>query len=338
MADVTTTYMGLSLKSPIIAGASGLTSNLDMIKRMEKAGVGAIVCKSLFEEEIQLESLELHKELHEFDNINPEGLTIFPDMKEKGPDYHLYWVKKTKQNCTIPVIASLNAVNEEIWISYAKKIEQTGVDGIELNLYSSPDLIHASSNEIEEKQLDILKKVRHAIDLPISVKLSPSYTNMSAFVKKIDALGIDGFVLFNRFFQANIDINNEEFSFPLHFSHKIDNRVPLSFTGLLARHVQGSLCPSTGIMDADDVIRMILAGADAVQVVSTLYKNGPDHVTEMLSGIEKWMDAKQYATLKDFRGTMSQDGLQKKDKWAYQRAQYVRMLMQPSEDLMHKIF
>ena len=338
MADLTTTYMGLKLKSPVIAGACELTSNIDKIKKIEQAGAGAIVCKSLFEEEIQLESLELDKDLHQHDDMHPEALTIFPDLEEKGPDYHLYWIKKTKTNSEIPIIASLNAVNEEIWIEYAKKIEQTGVDGIELNLYSSPCINQNTSSKIEEKQLAILKKIRKAIDLPISVKLSPYYTNLSGFIKQIDNIGIDGFVLFNRFFQSNIDINSEKFTMQFNFSHKDDNRLPLRFTGLLAGKVKGALCSSTGIMDSDDVIRMILAGADAVQVVSTLYKNGPNHIKTILTGLEKWMDEKHYSNLKDFRGKMSQEKLNSKDIWAYKRAQYVRMLMQPSEDLMNKIF
>jgi len=337
MADFTTTYMGLKLKSPVIAGASELTSNIEKIKKIEIAGAGAIVCKSLFEEEVQLESLELNKDLHQHDDMHPEGLTLFPDLEEKGPDYHLYWIKRTKKNSGIPVIASLNAVNEKIWIEYAKKIEQTGVDGIELNLYSSPSINQNISSKIEEKQLDLLKKIRKAIDLPISVKLSPYYTNLSGFIKQIDKIGIDGFVLFNRFFQSNIDINSEKFTMHFNFSNKDDNRLPLRFTGLLSGKVKGSICSSTGIMDSDDVIRMILAGADAVQVVSTLYKNGPNHIKTILSELEKWMDEKHYSTLKDFRGKMSEGTLTKKDIWAYKRAQYVRMLMQPSEDLMNKI-
>lgn len=337
MADLTTSYMGLKLRNPVIAGASGLTSNFDMIKKIEKAGAGAIVCKSLFEEEIQLELLELDKDLHQHDDIHPEALTLFPNLEERGPDYHLYWVKKTKENSEIPVIASLNAVNEEIWIEYAKKIEQTGVDGIELNLYSSPDINKDNSSIIEEQQLVVLKKIRKAIDLPISVKLSPYYTNLSGFIKQIDKIGIEEFVLFNRFFQSNIDINSEKFTLPFNLSNKNDNRLPLRYTGLLAGKIKGSICSSNGIMDSDDVIRMILAGANSVQVVSTLYKNGPDHIKTILSELEKWMDDKQYSNLDAFRGKMSQEELSQKDSWAYKRAQYVRMLMQPSKDLMDKI-
>jgi dihydroorotate dehydrogenase (fumarate) len=337
MANLTTTYMGIKLKSPVIAGACGLTSNFDMIKKIESSGAGAIVCKSLFEEEIQMESLEFNKDIHEFDDMHPEGLTLFPDLKEKGPDYHLYWVKKIKDSCEIPVIASLNAVNEEVWIEYAKKIEQTGVDGIELNMYSIPDIGETHSSKIEEEQLAILKKIRKAIDLPISVKLSPFYTNLSGFVKQIDKVGINGFVLFNRFLQPNIDINKEKFTLPFNFSNKVDNRLPLRFTGLLAGQIKGSICSSNGIMDSDDVIRMILAGGDAVQVVSTLYKNGPNYMNTILSGLNTWMDEKQYASLDDFRGTLSYEEQNKKDSLAYKRAQYVKMLMQPSENLMNKI-
>lgn len=337
MADLTTSYLGLKLRSPVIAGASGLTSNFDMIKKIELSGAGAIVCKSLFEEEIQLESLKLHKDLHKFDDLYAESITLFPDLKERGPDYHLYWLKKTKENSKIPVIASLSAVNEDIWIEYAKKIEKTGVDAIELNLYSSPYIDMNSSSVIEEKQFSILKKIRKAIDLPISVKLSPYYTNLYGFIKQIDTIGIDGFVLFNRFYQSNIDINSEKFTFSFNFSDKFDNRLPLRFTGLLASKVNGSICSSTGIMDSTDVIRMILAGADAVQVVSTLYKNGINQIETILTGLENWMNDNQYSSLKDFHSIMSLEKLHQNDSWAYKRAKYVKMLMQPSTDLMNEI-
>ncbi len=337
MTDLTTTYMGLKLKSPIIAGASQMTSNLSMIKKLEEAGAGAIVCKSLFEEEIQLESLALNKELHKHDNNNPEGLTLFPDFEEKGPDYHLHWLKKTKANTSIPIIASLNAVNEETWISYAKKIEQTGVDGIELNLYHSPDNSFTNSSNIEKSQIEILKKIQESIDLPISVKLSPYYTDLIGFIKSLDDIKIDGFVLFNKFFQPSIDINKEEFTFPFNLSNKGDGSLALRFTGLLSRKINGSICSSNGIMDSDDVISMILAGADSVQVVSTLYKNGPTEIKSMLGGLEKWMESKKYTSLEDFQGKMSQSQIGQKDNFAYKRAQYVKMLMQPSEKLIDKI-
>lgn len=337
MANLTTKYMGLELQSPIIAGASGLTSNVETIKKIEQAGAGAIVCKSLFEEEIQLQSLEQDKDVHKYDDINPEGLTLYPDVKEKGPENHLYWLKKTKENSKIPVIASLNAVNEDVWLEYAKKIEQTGVDGIELNLYSSPDIVTKSSTEIEEEQLAVITKIRKAIDLPMSVKLSSQYTNLSGLIKQFDSLGVNGFVLFNRFFQSNINITTEKFTFPFNFSNKEDNLLPLRYTGLLAGNLKGSICSSNGIMDSDDVIRMLLAGANAVQIVSTLYTNGISQLSAMLDGLQKWMNDKQYSSLADFQGKMSREKLDKKDKWAYKRTQYVKMLMQPSDDLVNTV-
>ena len=337
MIDLITSYMGIELKNPLIAGASGLTSDIDTIKRIEDAGAGAIICKSLFEEEIRLEAMEQQNELHKYDDIHAEMVTIFPEIKEKGPEYHLYWVRKTKESVNIPVIVSLNAVNSEVWTEYARLIEETGVDGIELNFYDSSDFGQSPSEEIEHKQVDILKQVRKTVDIPIGVKLSPYYTNPVKFISQLDDIGIDGFVLFNRFFQSNIDIEKEEFTYPFNFSHKDDNRLPLRYTGLLSGTLNGSICSGTGIMDYDDVVRMIMAGADAVQLVTTLYKNGVNHISRILEGIEKWMAAKGYNNLEDFRGSMSRKNLGAKEQWAYKRSGYVKMLMQNSRDLAERI-
>lgn len=337
MTDLRTSYMGIELRNPVIAGASGLTSDVDTIKKIEKAGAGAIVCKSLFEEEIKLEAMQQEKELHKYDDIHAEMITVFPDIEEKGPEYHLYWVKKTKEESGIPVIASLNAVNSDVWVEYARLIEETGVDGLELNFYNSPAFDQKSPGEIEKMQLETLKKIRKAVDLPIGVKLSPYYTNPVNFITQLDNIGIDGFVLFNRFFQSNIDIENEEFSFPFNFSQKDDNRLSLRYTGLMSGNLKGSICSSTGIMDYDDVVRMLLAGADAVQVVTTLYKNGFNHMKEIISGLEKWMKDKGYSSLDDFKGSMSREKLGPEKLWAYKRSGYVKMLMQNSKELAEKI-
>ena len=338
MAELKTSYMNIELKNPIIAGASGLTSNLETIKRIEAAGAGAIVCKSLFEEEIALEAMEQNKELHKYDDIHAEMITTFPDIKDIGPEYHLYWVKKTKENCSIPVIASLNAINSEIWLEYSRMIEDTGVDGLELNFYNSSSYELTSATDIELQQLEILKKIRKEVELPIAVKLSPYYTNTTKFIKELDNMGINGFVLFNRFFQSNIDIENQEFTFPFNFSTKDDNRLPLRYTGLLSANLKGDICSSTGVMDYDDVIRMLLAGAGAVQIVTSLYKNGINHIGEMLEGIEKWMDSRSYSSIDDFKGRMARENLGAEKHWAYKRSGYVKMLMQKSKSLADKIF
>lgn len=337
MVDLSVLYMGIKLKNPVIAGACGLTSNVDTIKEIAQAGAGAIVCKSLFEEEIQLESLKLKKLLHRYDDWHAEMITIFPKIKDIGPEQHLYWVKKTKESVDIPVIASLNAVNEDTWIEYSKLIEQTGVDGIELNMYTSPVFHLESSDVIEAKQIELLKEIRRVVSVPLCVKLSPYYTNSANFIRQLDNIGINGFVLFNRFFQSDIDINSEKPVFPFTFSKKQDNRLPLRFAGLLYGNIKGTICCSTGIMDYDDTIRMLLAGADAVQVVSTLYKNGISHLSSIISGIEKWMNEKAYTCIDDFKGKMSREKLGQKDTWIYKRSQYVKMLMQSSESLMKQI-
>ena len=338
MVDLRTSYLGIELKNPLIAGASGLTSDLETIKKIEQAGAGAIVCKSLFEEEIRLEAMEQEKELHKYDDIHAEMVTVFPDIKEKGPEYHLYWVKKTKENSSIPVIGSLNAVNSDVWVEYARLLEETGVDALELNFYNSANYDKKSSGEIEQDQIETLKKIRKTVDIPISVKLSPYYTNPENFIAQLDNIGVDGFVLFNRFFQSNINIETEEFTFPFNFSHKDDNRLPLKYTGLLSGSLNGSISSSTGIMDYDDVIRMLLAGADTVQLVTTLYKNGINHLGTILSGLEKWMEDKGYSSIDDFRGSMSRKNLGQKEHWAYMRSGYVKMLMQKSRSLADKIF
>ncbi|MBN2534245.1 MAG: dihydroorotate dehydrogenase-like protein [Spirochaetales bacterium] len=337
MADLSVSYMGIELRNPVIAGASGLTANMETIKKMEQEGAGAIVCKSLFEEEIQLESLKQQKELHKYDDWHAEMITIFPDIKESGPENHLYWLRKTKESISIPVIASLNATDEETWIEYVKLIEQTGVDGIELNLYASPVFHLESSDVIETKQIGLLKKIRKVVTLPLCVKLSPYYTNIANFISRLDQTGINGFVLFNRFFQSDINPGKEEIIFPFTFSHKEDNRLSLRFAGLLYGNISGSIICNTGIMDSADVIKMILAGADAVQVVSTLFKNGIPHLSSIIDGIGTWMDEKGYTCIDDFKGKMSREKLGQKDAWIYKRTQYIKMLMQTSESLMKEI-
>jgi dihydroorotate dehydrogenase (fumarate) len=337
MADLSVSYMGIKLKNPVIAGASGLTANMDTIKSIEQAGAGAIVCKSLFEEEIQLELLKQQKDLHKYDDWHAEMITIFPNLEAAGPENHLYWVKKTKQAVSIPVFASLNAVTEEIWIEYARLLEKTGIDGLELNFYSSPAYQLEAAAAIEKKQIEVLTKIRRAIDIPISVKLSPYYTNIVKFISELDRIGIDGFVLFNRFFQSSIDINKQEITFPFTFSHKEDNRLPLRFAGLLHGNIKGTICCSTGILDFDDVASLLLAGADAVQVVSTLFKNGITHLRSIIDGIERWMGKMGYSCINDFKGKLSRKKLEQKDTWIYKRTQYVKMLMQSGEALMKQI-
>ncbi|MEE4311501.1 MAG: dihydroorotate dehydrogenase-like protein [candidate division KSB1 bacterium] len=324
MADLKTKYMGISLKNPIIAGASNMTANLDKIKRLEDAGVAAIVTKSLFEEQVQLERYKLDEDLHKYDDIHAEMVTIYPEIEHAGPEEHLMWVRKTVESVDIPVIASLNAVNKEIWVDYAKQLAETGAQGLELNFYATPSDFDQKSDNIEKEQLSILKEVKKVVPIPISVKLSPFYTNPLQFIANADRIDVQAFVIFNRMFQPEINVEKQTMRFPFNLSEQNDNRLPLRFAGLLHGNINAQLCASTGIFDGSDVIKMQLAGADCVQVVSTLYRNKSDQIAKMLDFIANWMDENGCASLDDYKGKLSRKN--STDPWIYKRAQYVNML------------
>ncbi|MBT3386194.1 MAG: dihydroorotate dehydrogenase-like protein [Prolixibacteraceae bacterium] len=324
MADLSTTYMGVKLKNPLILGASNLVSKPESIKEIEEAGIGAIVYRSLFEEQIQLENLQMDEDLSEYENRNAEMTNLFPGLEHAGPKEHLYNVEKLKKSVDVPVFASLNAIYEPTWVEYAKELEKTGVDGLEINLYAVPGYFEVSGQSVEEKQVQIVKAVKRAVNIPVSVKMSLFYTNPLNFIKKIDEAGADAYVLFNRFFQPEIDIEKEEYFYPWELSNPKDHMISLRYAGLLYGNLDGSICASRGIYNAKDVIKMILAGADAVQMVSTIYKNQPSVVSEILVELNKWMDSNEYKSLDDFRGKLSRKNM--KDPFAYQRAQYVDIL------------
>jgi dihydroorotate dehydrogenase (fumarate) len=329
MADLSTKYMGIPLKNPIIAGASNLSKDVTNLQKMEEAGAAAIVYKSLFEEQIQLEQAQLDEELTEFDERHPEMIKTHPTVEHSGPEEHLMELQRAKAAVNIPVIASLNAVYKQSWLDYAKRIEDTGVDGIELNFFHVPYDIEKEGISIEEEQVGILKELRKNLSIPVSVKLSPFYSNTLNVVETMDAEGIDGFILFNRLFEPEINIDKEEHKFPFNLSQKGDYKLPLRYVGLLYENVNANLCANTGIFDGSDVIKMILAGATCVQVVSTLYKNKIEHISKMLEDMNSWMDQKSYKSLKDFRGKLSRN--QVKSPFVYKRAQYVDILMNPEE-------
>ncbi|MEZ5198946.1 MAG: dihydroorotate dehydrogenase-like protein [Bacteroidales bacterium] len=333
MADLKTRYMGIELKNPVIVGASNLVTQVDNLKRMEEAGAAAIVYKSLFEEQIQLENLQLFDQMEEYTHRHAEGSSLFPEIEHAGPEEYLINLRKAKESIGIPLIASLNAINFESWIDYSKKIEETGVDGLEINFYSVPSDFEIMGRALINEKIDILQAVKNSISIPVAVKLSPYYTNPLYVIKEMDKIGADGFVLFNKLFQPEIDIDNEELRFPYNLSNHDECRLPLRFAGLLYDNINASICSSRGIFTGEDVISMILGGADCVQVVSTLYKNGIDQISSILTDIERWMDAKKHATLDDFRGKMSKKNIN--DPFAYRRAQYVDILMK-SEEIFKK--
>jgi len=333
MADLSTTYMGIKLKNPLILGASNLVNKPETIKQIEQAGIGAIVYRSLFEEQIQLENLQMDEELSEYENRNAEMTNLFPGLEHAGPKEHLYNLEKLKKSVNVPVFASLNAIYEPTWVEYAKELEKTGVDGLEINLYAVPGYFEVTGQSIEDKQVQIVKAVKKAVKIPVSVKISMFYSNPLNFIKKIDEAGADAYVLFNRFFQPEIDIEKEEYFYPWELSNPKDYMLTLRATGLLYGNLSGNVCASRGIYDGNDVIKMILAGADTVQIVSTIYRNQPAVVSDILNDMNRWMDIKGYKTLDDFRGKLSRKNM--KDSFTYQRAQYVDILMK-SESIFKK--
>ncbi|MFA6769824.1 MAG: dihydroorotate dehydrogenase-like protein [Bacteroidales bacterium] len=336
MINLKTKYMGIEIDNPVIIGASNLVANLDNLKKAEEFGAAAIVYKSLFEEQIQLERFQMDERLAEFNNISPEIDSTHPRMEHAGPDEHLNNIRKARESLSIPMIASLNAVNNETWIKYASLLGETGVDGIELNFYNVPSDFNKEAKEIEEQQINIVKEIKKNSTIPISVKLSSDYTNCLNFIKKLDKSGVDAFVLFNSFFQPDIDIVSEKHIKSFDFSNLKDYKKSLRYTGLLFDNIKADICSSHGIFTGADVIKLLLSGATCVQVVSTLNKNGIGQIKTIKSDLLEWMESKNYKNLEEFRGKLSKSVL-KGNPFVYDRAQYVDLLLNSDELFGHNL-
>lgn len=325
MAKLTSTYLGLKLKNPIIAGASSMSTDLNMLKKLEEAGASAIVFKTLFEEQINLESAHLDDQLAESAGLHSESTSQYPKLQHAGPAAHLINLKKAKESLGIPVIASLNCLSDETWLEYALLIEKTGVDALELNFYFVPGDAKTDGNSIEEKQVELIKLLKSKVNIPISVKLSQFYSNPLNFIHKLEHVGINGVVIFNRMFEPEINIQSVKHAAPFYLSNHGDYRLGLRYSGLLFGNLNASVCGNTGIYEGSDVVKMLLAGADCVQVVSTLYKNKPEYIHTMLTDIENWMDQQGYGEINDFKGLLSKKNT--KDPFIYKRGQYIDLLL-----------
>ena len=251
-------------------------------------------------------------------------VSLFPKLEHAGPKEYLMNLKAAKQSVSIPVFASLNAIYKETWVEYAQLIAETGVDGIELNFYAIPNDFADTSENIEKRQIDILKAVKEKVNIPVAVKLSPYYTSLLNFVSGLDKAKADGIVLFNRLFQPEIDIYNEKQFFPYDLSSPSDNKVAMRYMGLLYGNVNLGLCANGGIYTGDDVAKQLLVGANAVQIVSALYKT-QGAIGKILEDLEKWMGKRNYSKIEDFRGKMSKMNIN--EPYAYKRAQYIDILM-----------
>ena len=326
MADLTTSYMGIPVSSPVIVGACSLSGRLSTIQEIEEAGAGAMVIKSLFEEQIMAEALRLAEQLAVGSERFAESLTYFPPLEHAGPAEHLMWVAKTRKAVRMPLFASLNAVSPDGWAGFAKQLQDTGVDGLELNLYAVQTDAERTSQDIEKDLFDTVRKVLHEVTIPVAVKLSPFYTNLIHVATELDQVGARALVLFNRFLQPEIDEESQTLRNAMNLSRPEDARLPLRYIALLHGRIKADLVATTGVHHAAGVARQLLAGATAVQVVSTLYLHGVDHLQNINAELAGWMDRHGYAAIADFRGRLSQEDVP--DRFAFERAQYVELLMQ----------
>lgn len=331
MPELITRYMGINLKNPLIVGASKLTADMDLLKRIEEAGAGAVVTASLFEEQINIQTERLEDYYLDMGGMHQTELNLPSQMSLSIPEEHLKWVQQAKENLGIPVIASLNATREDIWIDWAKKLESTGVDGLELNFYSVPLRFDRTSSDMEDDQVRVIRKVKESVNIPVSVKLSSFYTNPLNVMVKMDRAGTDAFILFNRFFQPDIDVNNRSSRYVFDLSTPLENRLPLRFTALLHGRLKGDICTSSGIHSGKDVLKMLLAGANCVQMVSALYLHGISWLDSVLKDMNQWMEESGFHNLDSFRGIL--DKKNNPDNLAYERAQYIKILLDSGKSI-----
>jgi len=321
--------MGVDLKNPLILGACNLSNNVEKLKQAERAGVAAVVYRSLFEEQIQLEDYEMSSQLEAYDERNAEMINLFPNIEHGGPKEHVYDFKQVVDALEIPVFASLNAVYKESWVEYARTLEEAGAAGLELNFFAVPRDFDKSGHDIIQQQIDFLKAVKEAVKVPVSVKLSPAYTNVLKTIKDLDGAGADAFVLFNRLFEPDIDVEAVKHVSPWNLSTHSDHRLSIRYIGLAHDNVNATLAANNGIYDGIDMVKVILAGASAVQAVSTFYHNGVGHAKAMLEELEDWMDRKGYKSIDEFRGLLSNKAVN--DPFVYKRAQYIDMILKSDE-------
>lgn len=325
MADLSTTYMGIPLKNPLVVAASSISGMIDRVKLAEQAGAGALVIRSLFEEQIMFDALKFDEALAVGSESFAESLSYFPKMKHGEADEHLMWVEKTKKAVTMPVIASLNAVSPGAWTKYARQLEGTGIDGLELNMYAVAADIGKPGPAIEAELYDVVQAVRQEVRLPIAVKLSPFYTSTANVAAELGRRGANALVLFNRFLQPDIDPLTETLQSEMVLSSPAELKLPLRWIALLYGRVQTDLALSTGAHSGLDVAKALLAGATVVQTASALIRNGVPYLSTMLRELEAWMGEKGYESPGEFRGKLSQQ--QALDPFAFERAQYVRLLL-----------
>jgi dihydroorotate dehydrogenase (fumarate) len=323
--NLTTTYMGFELPHPLIPGASPLVDNLDTVRSLEDAGAPMLVMHSLFEEQIVLEEVAATRNLERGDESYAEALSYLPHPAEfhLGPDDYLEQIRRLKAAVGVPVIASLNGTTEGGWLRYARLIEQAGADGLELNLYELATEPDEPGHAIEQRGLAVVRAVREAVRLPLAIKLSPFYSSIAHFAHQLDTIGVDALVLFNRFYQPDIDINALEV-LRVNLSDPTELLLRLRWIAVLSGRVKASLGATGGVHSAVDVIKAVMAGAHGVQMVSALLRRGPEHLRKVRDDLARWLEEHEYESLRQMQGSMSLARCA--DPAAYERANYMKIL------------
>jgi dihydroorotate dehydrogenase (fumarate) len=326
MVDLTTKYMGIALKNPLVPSASPLSSSVDNIKRMEDAGAAAVTLHSLFEEQIQFEAEALTHFLEYGTDSFAEALSYFPEVHEyhREPDEYVEHIRQAKQAVDIPIIASLNGISTGGWTSYAKSFEEAGADAVELNVYFIPTSFHLMSYDVEDLYVKLLRDVKKHVNIPVAMKLSPYFSAMPHVASLLDAEGADALVLFNRFYQPDIDIEELEVTPNLLLSTCVEMRLPMRWIAILYGHVNASMALTSGIHTSEDVIKAVMVGADVANVCSVLLKEGIGKLDELLEGVTTWMEQHEYESVKQMKGSMSHKSVP--EPAAFERANYMKVL------------
>lgn len=324
--DLRTNYLGLELKNPLIAGASPLTREVDDARRLEDAGVSALVMYSLFQEQIEHDST-LHDHYLDYGAESyAEAVNYVPTHVgfRRGPDEYVDHVERLRQAVDIPVIASLNAASEGGWIDYARKLQSAGADALELNIYSVAADPNERAEQVEQRYIDIVTAVREAVTIPLAVKISPYFSALANFARRLEFAGANGLVLFNRFYQPDIELETLSAQSNLHFSARHEMRLPLRWIALLDAQLDVSLAASTGIYTAYDALKMMMAGADVVQLVAAILRGGPQVVGSIRDEMVQWMEDHEYESIEQMQGCMNQARCP--DPVAFERGNYMRQL------------
>lgn len=324
--DLSTRYLGLTLKNPLVAGASPLNGEVDNLRRLEDCGAAAVVLPSIFEEQVDHEEQLIEELIANGSDSYGEALSYFPAQTAYaiGPDRYLDLVRRAHQAVGIPVIASLNGVTNHGWVDYAHQIEVAGATAIELNVYFIASDLDLSGREVEQRYVDILKAVKHTVKIPVAVKLGPYFSAFGHMARQLDHVGADGLVLFNRLYEPDIDLIRLAFVSNLELSSTNEMRLPLLWIGVLAGRLKASLAAGTGVERTDDVVKYLLAGADVVMTTSSLLRHGIGHVRELLGGLKTWLEARNLDSLAPVRGRLSHHNIV--DSGAFDRANYIKML------------